>query len=117
MYLVNYSSSDGSTVPNDDNDAWLKPAFAEIYSVLCWNRFAVVFYGWNKADKFIAAWREAGFHIAGHLTLIKKYASRERYVKYAHETAYLLAKANPLKPPRTTTDVMGYQYSGNPLHT
>ena len=26
-YMVNYSSSDGRIVPNDDNDAWVKPAF------------------------------------------------------------------------------------------
>jgi DNA modification methylase len=115
-YLVNYSSSDGRTVPNDDNDAWLKPAFAEVYRVLCWNRFAVVFYGWNKADNFITAWREVGFHIVGHLTFIKKYASRERYLKYAHENAYLLAKGNPQKPLRTIPDVLEYHYSGNRLH-
>ena len=115
-YLVNYSSSDGRSVPNDDNDAWLKPAFREIYRVLAWNRFAVVFYGWNKADRFIAAWREAGFHIVGHLTFIKKYASRERYLKYAHENAYLLAKGNPQKPLRTIPDVLEYHYSGKSLH-
>jgi len=63
-YLVNYSSSDGRTVPNDDNDAWVKPAFKEIYRVLRWNRFCVSFYGWNKADKFLAVWREAGFRPA-----------------------------------------------------
>ncbi len=79
-YLVNYTSNDGRTVPNDDNDAWLKPAFGEIYRVLRWNRFCVSFYAWNRADKFIAAWRDAGFHIAGHLTFIKKYASRKRYL-------------------------------------
>ena len=76
-YLVNYKSNDGRTVPNDDNDAWLKPAFGEIYRVLRWNRFCVSFYAWNRGDKFIAAWRDAGFHIAGHLTFIKKYADRK----------------------------------------
>jgi adenine-specific DNA-methyltransferase len=35
-YLVNYTSNDGRTVPNDDNDAWLKPAFGEIFRVLRW---------------------------------------------------------------------------------
>ena len=93
--MVNYSSSDGRTVPNDDNDAWVKPAFREIFRVLRWNRFCVSFYSWNKADKFLAAWREAGFRIAGHLTFIKKYASTERFLRYQHENAYLLAKGNP----------------------
>lgn len=65
-YLVNYSSRDGRTVPNDDNDAWLKPAFREIYRVLRWNRFCVSFYSWNNADTFLAAWREAGFRAVGH---------------------------------------------------
>lgn len=27
-YISRYTSRDGRTVPNDDNDAWLKPAFA-----------------------------------------------------------------------------------------
>jgi site-specific DNA-methyltransferase (adenine-specific) len=62
--MVDYSSSDGRTVPNDDNDTWVKPAFREIYRVLRWNRFCVSFYSWNKADKFLIAWREAGFRIS-----------------------------------------------------
>ena len=33
-YIASYKSRDGRTVPNDDNSAWLKPAFAEIYRVL-----------------------------------------------------------------------------------
>ena len=115
-YLINYSSNDGRTVPNDNNDEWLKPAFAEIYRVLRWNRFCVSFYAWNRADKFIAAWREAGFHIAGHLTFIKKYASRKRFLAYTHENAYLLAKGRPALPARPLPDVIEWQYSGNKLH-
>jgi 16S rRNA G966 N2-methylase RsmD len=30
-YLARYRSRDGRGMPNDDNDAWLKPAFAELY--------------------------------------------------------------------------------------
>jgi site-specific DNA-methyltransferase (adenine-specific) len=115
-YLVNYTSTDGRTVPNDDNDAWLNPAFAEIYRVLRWNRFCISFYSWNKADKFIAAWRHAGFHIAGHLTFIKKYASRKRFLAYAHENAYLLAKGSPSVPAQPIPDVIEWQYTGNKLH-
>lgn len=33
-YLANYRSRDGRRVPNDDNDTWLAPAFAELYRVL-----------------------------------------------------------------------------------
>jgi DNA modification methylase len=115
-YLVNYSSSDGRTVPNDNNDVWLKPAFKETYRALRWNRFAVVFYSWNKADKFIAAWREAGFRIVGHFTFVKRYASAERFVRYHHENAYLLAKGNPPRPPVRIPDVLEWHYSGNTLH-
>ena len=56
-YLVHYRSRDGRHVPNDDNDTWLKPAFAEMYRVLASDSFAVSFYGWPHADKFVAAWR------------------------------------------------------------
>jgi DNA modification methylase len=115
-YLVNYASNDGRTVPNDDNEAWLKPAFAEIYRLLRWNRFCVSFYAWNRADKFIAAWGEAGFHIAGHLTFIKKYASRKRFLAYAHENAYLLAKGSPSLPAQPIPDVLAWEYTGNKLH-
>jgi hypothetical protein len=31
---------------NDDNDRWLKSAFAEMHRVLTKNSFAVNFYGW-----------------------------------------------------------------------
>jgi adenine-specific DNA-methyltransferase len=43
-YLVNYTSSDGRTVPNGDNDARLTPAFPVIYRVLRWNRLRFSFY-------------------------------------------------------------------------
>jgi adenine-specific DNA-methyltransferase len=115
-YLVNYASNDGRTVPNDDNDAWLTPAFAQIYRVLRWNRFCISFYSWNKADRFIAAWRAAGFRITGHLTFIKKYASRKRFLAYAHENAYLLMKGSPSLPAQPIPDVIEWQYTGNKLH-
>jgi DNA modification methylase len=115
-YLVNYSSRDHRIVPNDDNDTWLNPAFREIYRVLRWNHFCVSFYGWNKADKFLDAWRGAGFRIAGHLTFIKRYASTERFLRYQHENAYLLAKGNPAQPTQRIPDVLEWKYSGNRLH-
>ena len=37
-------------------------------------------------------WREVGFRVVGHLTFIKRYASTERFLRYQHENAYLLAK-------------------------
>lgn len=34
---------------------------------------------WPHADKFIIAWRKAGFRIIGHLAFPKRYTSSERY--------------------------------------
>ena len=59
-YLVNYKSRDGRTVPNDNDDQWLLPAFQEMYRVLKEDSFCVSFYGWPKADLFITAYRTAG---------------------------------------------------------
>ena len=72
------SADDGRTVANDDNDVWVKPAFAKMYRVLARGRFCVSFYGWNKADAFIAAWRAAGFRLVGHIVFRKRYASTSR---------------------------------------
>ena len=66
-YLVNYRSRDGRRYPNDDNDLWLVPAFAQVSRVLKRHHFAVCFYGWNKADRFITAWKAAGLQPVGHL--------------------------------------------------
>ena len=115
-YLAHYRSRDGRTVANDNDAAWLKPAFAEIFRVLCRDSFCVSFYGWHQADKFIAAWREAGFRLAGHLTFTKRYPSTERFLRYHHENAYLLAKDNPPQPSPRIADVLEWQYSGNKLH-
>jgi len=53
------------------------------------------FYGWNAADKFIGAWRAAGFRMVGHIVFTKRYASSSRFVQSEHEQAYLLAKVSP----------------------
>ena len=51
-YLVNYRSSDGRTVPNDNNNRWLVPAYAQIYRLLKRDNFCISFYSWTKVDKF-----------------------------------------------------------------
>ena len=66
--------------------------------------------------EILAAWREVGFRVIGHITFIKRYASTERFLRYQHENAYLLAKGNPQKPARTIPDVLEWQYTGNHLH-
>jgi len=115
-YLVRYRSRDGRRVPNDDNAAWLMPAFAELYRVLGKNRFAVSFYGWSKADRFLQAYRAARFRVVGHFVFPKRYASAEKFVRYQHECAYLLAKGNPSLPANALGDVIDWTYSGNKLH-
>jgi site-specific DNA-methyltransferase (adenine-specific) len=115
-YVTNYRDRQGRTVANDDNGRWLKPAFAEMDRVLKDGSFAVSFYGWNKVDLFMEAWRAAGFRIVGHLVFRKRYASSSRFLRYEHEQAYLLAKGNPRMPSRVIPDVIDFPYSGNRLH-
>ncbi len=115
-YLVNYHSRDGRSIKNDTNDAWLRPAYAEMYRVLKRDSFCVTFYGWNQADKFIAAWKAAGFRLVGHITFPKQYASNTGMMKYQHENAYLLAKGYPREPAHPIGDVIDFPYTGNKLH-
>jgi DNA modification methylase len=115
-YLVRYRDRAGRSVRNDDNDAWLKPAFAEMYRVLKPGSFCLSFYGWNVADKFIAAWREAGFRIVGHVVFRKRYASSVKFLRYEHECAYLLAKGDVELPENAPSDVVDWLYTGNRLH-
>lgn len=115
-YITRYKSRDGRTVPNDDNDAWLKPAFAEIFRVLQRHSFCVSFYGWPHADRFMGAYRAAGFRVVGHFVFPKRYTSSEKYLRYQHECAYLLTKGYPNVPQTTIGDVIEWTYSGNKLH-
>ena len=115
-YITRYKSRDGRTVPNDDNDTWLKPAFAEMYRVLANDSFCISFYGWPMADRFMQAYRAAGFRVAGHLMFPKTYASSTRYLRYQHESAHLLLKGNPRQPERPIGDVIPWEYTGNRLH-
>jgi site-specific DNA-methyltransferase (adenine-specific) len=115
-YLVNYRSRDGRKIANDDNDAWLNPAFAQMYRVLKPDSFAVSFYGWPSADKFLHAYRAAGFRVVGHLMFPKRYASSTGYVKCQHECAHVLVKGTPWSMAETIGDVIEWTYSGNTLH-
>jgi site-specific DNA-methyltransferase (adenine-specific) len=76
----------------------------------------VSFYGWNKADLFISAWRAAGFRIVGHIVFRKRYTSSARFLRYQHEQAYLLAKGDVIPPESPLSDVIDFTYTGNRLH-
>ena len=115
-YITRYKARDGRTVPNDNNDAWLKPAFAEMYRVLNKDSFCVSFYGWPHVDRFMTAYRAAGFRVVGHFVFPKRYTSASKFVRYQHECAHLLAKGWPEQPANAIGDVINWTYSGNKLH-
>ena len=74
-YLVNYRDRSGRAVHNDDNAAWRKPAYREMFRVLRPDAFCVSFYGYTKIDLFMDAWKSAGFRVAGHLVFPKNTAA------------------------------------------
>ena len=115
-YLCNYRSREGESIRNDHKDSWIYPAFRHIHRVMKPDSFCVSFYGWHKADEeFIAAWRRAGFRLAGHIVFQKQYASSSRFLQATHEQAYLLAKGEPAMPENPIPDVLDWQYTGNKL--
>jgi len=46
----------------------------------------------------------AGFRVVGHLAFPKRYTSAQKYLRYQHECAYLLAKGCPKEPQYTIGD-------------
>ena len=115
-YVTRYRDRQGRKVANDDNGRWLRPAFREMHRVLKDGGFAVSFYGWNKIDLFMDAWKAAGFRVVGHLVFRKRYASSAKFLRYQHEQAYLLAKGNVSLPENPIPDVIDFPYAGNKLH-
>lgn len=115
-YVTNFRDRQGRTIANDDNGRWLRPAFTQMHRVLKDGGFCVSFYGWNKVDLFMDAWKAAGFRVVGHLVFRKRYASSTRFLRYQHEQAYLLAKGNPTLPAQPIPDVLDFPYTGNRLH-
>ena len=87
-----------------------------MYRVLKQDSFAVSFYGWPAADRFLAAYREAGFRPVAHLTFPKGYSSSIAYVRSEHENAHLLVKGCPWQCDGTIADVLPWKYTGNRLH-
>ena len=115
-YVTRFRDRQGRTVANDDNGRWLRPAFNQMHRVLKDGGFCVSFYGWNKVDLFMDAWKAAGFRVVGHLVFRKRYASSARFLRYEHEQAYLLAKGNPTLAAQPIPDVLDFPYTGNRLH-
>jgi adenine-specific DNA-methyltransferase len=115
-YLVGFKDRSGRSIAGDVNDEWVHPAFAEMFRVLKPNALAVSYYGWNRVDTFMTAWKRAGFRVVGHLVFTKRYASKSAFVGYQHECAYILAKGRPPLPAQPPADVQPWEYTGNRHH-
>ncbi|EEG1826382.1 adenine-specific DNA-methyltransferase [Salmonella enterica] len=115
-YLVGFRDRSGRSIAGDRTDEWLQPACNQMYRVLKKDALLVSFYGWNRVDRFMAAWKSAGFSVVGHLVFTKNYSSKSAYVGYRHECAYVLAKGRPALPQNPLPDVLGWKYSGNRHH-
>jgi adenine-specific DNA-methyltransferase len=117
-YFVGYKDRSGRSVQNDGSDDTAKvlSAFPEVYRVLKPDALCVSFYGWQAIDAFMLAWKGSGFTPVGHIVWKKEYASSERFLKYRHEQAYVLAKGRPALPAEPMDDVQPWAYSGNRSH-
>lgn len=115
-YGVNYRDRTGRKVRNDDTLVAVLPVFGDLYRALKPGGFCICFYGWNHVERFMSAWKRAGFTVAGHIVWTKNYASRRRYLAYHHEQAYVLVKGNPRRPAKPLADVQPWVYSGNCAH-
>lgn len=115
-YGVRYQDRFGRTIANDDDPSRILGAFTDLYRVLKPDSLCISFYGWGLVDDFFRAWRSAGFRPVGHIVWVKDYASRERFLRYRHESAYLLAKGRPGLPHKPLDDIQPWAYSGNHDH-
>lgn len=115
-YFVRYRDRAGRTIRNDRYPGQILDAFNDVYRVLKPNSLCVSFYGWNRVDSFFSAWKGAGFTPVGHLVFSKTYASAQRFLRYSHESAYVLAKGRPELPTDPPSDVLPWHYTGNYNH-
>lgn len=115
-YGVHYRDRLGRTIANDDDPARVLNAFTDLYRALKPGSVCISFYGWGLVDSFFRAWRWAGFRPIGHIVWVKDYASRERFLRYRHEQAFVLAKGHPQVPARPLDDVQPWVFSGNVDH-
>ncbi len=118
-YLVNYQGRwDGAreTIVGDDNAAWLRPVFAQIWRLLKDDSFCVSFYGWPHAELFIGVWKDLGFRLISHLAFVKNVWALGRFTRGQHETAFLLAKGHPEIPPKGISDVIEWERDMDAFH-
>lgn len=115
-YGVRYRDRTGRSVRNDDDLSAVLPVFGELFRAMRANSYCISFYGWNRVDEFMKAWKGAGFTVAGHIVWTKDYSSRTGVLKYHHEQAYVLAKGRPHRPAQPIADVQQWTRTGNRAH-
>ncbi|ENH02448.1 DNA methylase family protein [Escherichia coli P0301867.5] len=107
-YLVGFRDRQGRTIAGDKTDDWLQPACNEMYRVLKKDALMVSFYGWNRVDRFMSAWKNAGFSVVG--TWFTKTTHRRPHMWAIATNALHPGKR---RPAAQTSDVLGWKYSGN----
>ncbi|QBF32315.1 DNA methyltransferase [Thalassococcus sp. S3] len=115
-YLVNYRDRTGRQLCNDDNPDGVLPVFAPMARAMKPDSYAICFAGWSALSQFSPAWQAAGLRIVGEIVWHKRYASRQGFTQYRHESAYVLAKGHPPMPKHPLPSVMAWVYSGNKSH-
>ncbi|MEM9128596.1 MAG: DNA methyltransferase [Pseudomonadota bacterium] len=115
-YGVRYRDRTGRQVANDHGLEWVVPAYQEMYRLLKQNSICISFYGWNRIEVFMNAWKRAGFTPVSHIVWRKGYSSKVGFVKASHEQAYVLAKGRPPMPRNPLWDVQRWHYTGNEHH-
>ena len=101
---------------NDDNPDAVLSVYKQLYRVLKPGSYCVTFYGWTAIADFARTWSDAGFRSVGHIVWPKSYASRSNYMRYQHESAFVLAKGYPPRPEHPISDVQPWEYTGNRVH-
>ena len=115
-YIVNYIDRRSRTVANDETPEQIKKVWQQVARLLKPNTLCFSFYSWQHIHDFSSAWDLAGLKPVGNIVFAKTYASGERYTRYSHECAFLLAKGHPPLPEQPIPDVLQWHYSGNPRH-
>jgi DNA modification methylase len=115
-YLVRYHDRSGRRVINDDNDAWLKPAFAQIHRVLKSDSCASAS---TAGTRRMCSWP----HGARQASASSATSSSARAMRRAPAICptrmnkpICFAKGFPPFPDRPPPDVIDWHYSGNRLH-
>lgn len=86
-YLVNYRDRTGRSLRNDDKPEGVLPVFGPMARAMKPDSYAICFAGWTALPQFSSAWDAAGLRIVGQIVWAKRYASRQSYTQYRHETA------------------------------